>query len=754
MASVQLRDGSTAEIPDGLSPDAMENYATGAQAAYDAAHAPSPPASATEPSLWDKVVAFGNQTPAQALGFNTSPDATASAPPSAPSAPPVDPIALMYPPDTSPRLNAAANWIRTNIGHSAPVNFAANVGADIAALPWDVPASISNAILHTAQNFGYAPNEPSMSMAAPWIKGELGTTPSTDPWMNRAETAAQIAATGGGSLTSRLLSGVFGEAKGEAGSYVGGKIADVTDPRLREALETGGAVAAQGVPENKIGSWVVSRFGNNDAPTKYDAAKVVQGVTGADQPPVTAGQLGGGFMQTIENLLGKIPFTGTPIHSAQADVQSQIEDAIQKAAGNVAQGAPVSTATNAPGDALLTGVREHVANALNTAKPQIDAIENKLGTQNTFGPGGGSAMVDPRGLINELNGMKTATDAAGNVRNAVDPGTAAQIDAEIAKINSVRQPEDPALHAQLQSRIGALQSFLGQSGVDPGVRAQVEGQLRNAQAAQDANMKVSFETLRQMKTRLGDSAFGSGTPSLDDATDGRAYGAYSNAIQGFANQLDPALGKQYSDATGAYSNAMDLQRAFKKVTQGANEQGLTSTMTGGLTAPTKVQSFSQTPGMSPIWNQAAANTIAMLGRDKNGVFNVNNFAQTWGAPGAEGGMTPEAKALYTRGSPDMVKVLDAAATLGQGFDPTGGRKRPVTSHDAIFALLADRLLNGVLGEKGAAATTAALGAPYAASAGIESGPFKRALAGQSTPYSVSLPAIMAVAQQQGRNQGY
>jgi hypothetical protein len=167
-----------------------------------------------------------------------------------------------------------------------------------------------------------------------------------------------------------------------------------------------------------------------------------------------------------------------------------------------------------------------------------------------------------------------------------------------------------------------------------------------------------------MKTRLGTARSAPGTPSLDDATDGRAYGAYSNAIQGFANQLDPALGKQYSDATGAYSNAMDLQRAFKKVTQGANEQGLTSTMTGGLTAPTKVQSFSQdTPGMSPIWNQAAANTIAMLGH-KNGVFNVNNFARTWGAPGAAGGITPEAKDLYTRGSPDMAKVLDAAATLG------------------------------------------------------------------------------------------
>ena len=83
-------------------------------------------------------------------------------------------------------------------------------------------------------------------MAAPRIKADLGVTPLTDPWGQRAETAAQIAATGGGSLWSRLVQGVFGEAKGEAGSTVGGKIADATDPRLREGLETAGALTAQG----------------------------------------------------------------------------------------------------------------------------------------------------------------------------------------------------------------------------------------------------------------------------------------------------------------------------------------------------------------------------------------------------------------------------------------------------------------------------------------------------------------------------
>jgi hypothetical protein len=52
------------------------------------------------------------------------------------------------------------------------------------------------------------------------------------------------------------------------------------------------------------------------------------------------------------------------------------------------------------------------------------------------------------------------------------------------------------------------------------------------------------------------------------------------------------------------------------------------------------------------------------------------------------------------------------------------------------------------------ATGALAAAPLAASAGIESNPFKRALAGQSSSYSLNMPAIIAVAQQQGRNQGY
>ena len=700
MAAVQLRDGSIAEIPDGLSPDAMENYATRAQAAYDTAKStpaqpvpptPSNPPPNASPSLWDKVSAFGNQTPTDLIK----------------SIPSADDV---FPRDQYPGVNAVRDWMRSNIQQSAPGNFAANVAADVATVPWDAPASILNPILHTAQNYGYGSGVADAPLLGPTLKAKVGVTPSTDPWYNAAETTAQAAATSGESLVPAVANAAWNVVKGEAGSWLGDKIADLWgDPRLRELFQVGGTLAGSQAPVSKVTTPFVSKvFGDPDAATTMANAKIVQDTTGADSAPVTAGQLGGGFIKTIENWLGKIPVTGTPIHSSQADTQSQIEQAVKKAAQNVAGSSPTSLDTNAPGAALLDGVRAHVQSAMAAAKPQIDNIENQLGVQNTFGPGGGAAMVDPRGLINDLNNMKTATDAAGNVRTIVAPEVAAQIDAEIAKLNSARQPETPAL------------------GTD------------------DANMKVPFEALRQMKTRLGASAFGPGTPSLDDLLDGKVYKAYGNTIQGFANQLDPALGAQYSKATGDYANAADLERTFRKTVDSGNQQSLTTTLKGGLTAPDKVTTYaSQAP--ASVWNQAAANTIAMLGGHP---FNTKTFAQTWG------NMPDDAKALYTRGNPEMSKVLDAAANLGAGFDPTGGRNRPMTTSDAFMPVVLDRLASGVLGEKGAAAAATLASIPYAASRGLESGGFKNALAGQQTPWQLNLPALLAVAQQQGRNQGY
>ena len=395
-------------------------------------------------------------------------------------------------------------------------------------------------------------------------------------------------------------------------------------------------------------------------------AETVQNVTGDPKTPVTAGQLGGPFIRTIESWLGKLPGVGGPVLSAQANVEDQIRRTRDIAAQAVAgPNAMVDTSPSAPGTALLNGVRDYVNSKINSAKPQIDAIENQLGTQNTRGPGGGSAMVDVRGLVNDLQGLKTSTDAAGNVRATVAPEVASQIDTEIANINRARQPEDPALHAQLQGRINALQSFLNQSGVDPGVRAQVERQLQAASAAQDANLKVPFEALRQMKTLQGAETFGDGTPTLNGHMGGKVYGAYGDALQGFANALDPALGQDYSKATGDYNDAMKLQRTFKNIVQGANENQLTSTMMSGHKGPESIRALAGTP----VWNQAAANTIAMLGRTPSGAFDAGQFAKQWNSA------TDDAKTFYTRGSPDMRRALNAAANLGAVSARRGGPRR-------------------------------------------------------------------------------
>jgi hypothetical protein len=778
--NVILSDGTPAIIPDGLSDDAITNQIHRLEAANNNAKAAAAPpsqgasssAATAEPGFWSKVVAWGNQTPQEAFGFGkptgTPPAVTGAAPKWGFPGLSSDPTAGFGAPDPIftrerlPSVYAALDWLKS----TSPGNFVGNVGADIAALPWDAPASISNAILHTAQNYGFAPNEPSAEMAAPRIKAALGVTPLANPWAQRAETAAETAATSGGGLVQRVVNAVLGEAKGEAGSYAGGKIADVTDPRLHEGLSTAGAVTAQAAPFDRAAAVTVAPVAKKlfgapepgpnappDAPpgpaATYKAAQEVQNFTGSPTTPITAGQLSAPFLQTVERWLSGLPLVGSPIKSAQANVEEQIRQTRDKAAQAVAgPNATVDTSPSAPGIALLNGVRDHVNNAVNAAKPQIDAIENQLGTQNVRGPGGGSAMVDVRGLVNALNGLKSATDAAGNVRATVAPEIAAKIDAEIANINRARQPENPALDAFMQSNINRAQSLLNDPQTPPQNIPSLQAQLQHYQALKDANLRVPFEALRQMKTLQGADTFGDGTPTLNGYMDGKVYAVYGKALQGFADSLDPKLGADYSKATSDYQNAMNLQRTFKKIVQGANENQLTSTMTSGLKGPENIRALAGTPA----WSQAAANTIAMLGRTPSGAFDVNQFVKQWG------GATDAAKAFYTQGSPAMRDALDAAVLLGRSYK--GGPEKPLTASG--YALTSG--LEHLLGLGGPAAKYGVPAALGLGTMGLESAPMTRALAGQS-PLETwgqsalrnlrqNLPALLAVAQQQGRSQGY
>ena len=115
--NVTLSDGTVAAVPDGLSDDAIKNFTTRLEAANSNAKSASAASSqsqgASEPSLWDKVVAWGNQTPAQALGF-APPSGASSVNVPVSNAPPelLPETAPLFPRDQYPGVDAALDWMQ------------------------------------------------------------------------------------------------------------------------------------------------------------------------------------------------------------------------------------------------------------------------------------------------------------------------------------------------------------------------------------------------------------------------------------------------------------------------------------------------------------------------------------------------------------------------------------------------------------------------------------------------------------------
>jgi hypothetical protein len=724
--NVTLSDGTIASIPDGLDADAIKNNVQRLEVANKSS----------------------KQVPAQTgapgtIDFNA-------------------PVQTTSPFDAAIKAagqQAGSYLSSADAASGGALNLAGNVGADYLGRAWDAPASISNAIVHTAQKFGFAKDEPDIPTIAGTIKSGMGVTPETDPWMQAIETAATIGlgggSTGRGALAdviSKAATGAKGEALNWLGSNIGGDVLGYINPKLQELGEMGGAIASQVLPTRYAGNKAGAAAANPNAPTLYNEAEKVQAAnTQPGQPapplPVTAGILGGPFVKKVESWLGMIPGTGQPIESARSNVEQQVQQTRDQSAGAVAPGGVVDTSASAPGAALMDATRAYVNGKLATAKPQMDAIENAI-QANTQGPAGGRALVDPSGLISELNAMKyTPPDAAGNRQFAHDPGLTNDIDAEIANIRAAREPEDPVLHQQLTNQINQAQTALS-AAQTPQQAAGLQAQIQQLQAAQDANLKISFPRLRAMKTQQGYDLNPDGaTRTINDRLGGQVYTAYGNAIGDYVNSLDPTgqMGPQYTKAMGDYSDAMDAQREFKKVTEGANEATLTGRLERGLRGPEDVQSLATTPG----FRQASANTLGVMGQTPQG-FDPKAFGLAWSKA------APAAKPLYTQGAPDAAGNLDAAASLASNLNmrPQPGGLR----HSLVGLALLEPMIDHLFGHGTSAATTAAaLGVPTAASAALESSPVLRAMAGRSMPWSQKLqqniPAIMAVAQAQGRNQG-
>jgi hypothetical protein len=631
-------------------------------------------------------------------------------------------------------LSKAGNAITSTpgLGWTGPTaNMAANVGANVVSLPWDAPAAITNAITQTAKNYGYAKDEPDFPLLAPKLKSDLGITPTSGTWAPRIENAATIASTLGESLLPSAIKGAVMEGVGEGGSYLGQKIAENTDPRLSPLLQVLGATSANAIPWEHIGSVLFSPQRPTDAGKTLAAAMQTQADFNAanpddpmTRPPITAGQVGGNFVKGAERIFEAVPIMGMGVANARANAKEGMVQGRDTAATAVGA-TPTNTTPNASGDALYWGVRR---NLTDTAQ-QMDNVENTIA--NYQRPGGGDALIDVHPLLDALQAMQTRTDPAGNVYPNVAPAIGTMIDNEIANINSARVPEDQNLHVQLQSQIQGLHTQINDPNTPPQNIPALQAQLDQAASQMDANLKIPFTVLRQMKTLQSyDVNPQTGMPTLNGHMGGQVLDAYRNTIQGHVNNLDPQLAAQYQAANDQYKTAADATRAIGN----SNEGTLSSMMRTGMGSPSEVAEVAQTP----VWGQAAGNQIRQTGQNTKGEFVPRQFAAQWDA------MTPAAKQLYTQTFPAAADTLDNVSQLARKYDipPEAGGLTKSLAWLEVF----NRFLEGV-GMKGALA---------AAPAGYlgESMPLIRSLAGRPQPYfqtlSQNLPALAAVAAQQQR----
>lgn len=634
---------------------------------------------------------------------------------------------------TGGKISGAASWLNAKSGGAlAPtVNMAGNVAANVAALPWDAPAAITNAITKTARNYGVYADRPYVEypMIAPQLKQAFGVTPEAGPISSRVENALTIASTGGEGLIPRLVKGVVGEGLSEGGSYAGEKIAENTDPRLAPVLETGGSLAAFGAPYEQVFSKSLTPLRGSDAGSTYDSALAAQdaiNAAGGDmtRPPITTGMVGAPFVKQIERVVGAFPVLGQGVQSARENATEGMIQGRDISAEQVGA-TPTDTTKNSPGTALKYGTEDY----LNNVSQRMDNVESAI-ANNSQGPRGGAALIDVHGLLDDLQNMKTTTDAAGNVHPNVAPQIGAMIDNEISNINRARTPEDPQLHAQLVSQAQGLQFAINAPNTPPQQIPALQAQLAQTVAAIDANMKVPFNVLRQMKTLNSYDVNADGTPTLNGHMGGKVLDAYRDTIQSHVNNLDPQLGAQYQGLNDEYKVASTANRAIAN----KDEASQTSMLRRGLGAPSAVEDVAGTP----VWGEAAGNTIRQMGQN-TGKFVPREFAQTWD------NMNPAARALYTQTHPNAADQLNNVSQLARNYDipsEAGG------STKALAALLAlDKFLEGV-GVKGA---LAAIPVGYLG----QSMPTIRAVAGRPQPYFQSLqqniPALMAVARNQAQN---
>jgi hypothetical protein len=751
--NVTLSDGTIGSIPDELSDDDVKNSLIQLEAAHnkDKATPPPQPQGVLQQAFprdqypgVNAALDWLNQTPAQA-------------------APGVDRALGGYPSAIASGINRATGGYAGSIG-----NFGANVAADTATGAVDAPASVINAAIHNAQRYGYGAGTPDIPLQAPVFKHSFGVTAPTTWAGQQAETLADLVVgnkIAGARLLPAILTGAAQYGMQGVGGAVGSSAAGAVDPRLQELGGMVGALSPSLAPKESIGSafsqWAGLRGKNGS--DLYDQTRDQGAATGNPDLMPTAGMVGSPGVAALERGGAAFPLLNIPIKNAQGAVASAVGKGVTEAANQLATpGTKPDVTAGAPGALLQRLTQEDLTRQWQAAKNAIDQVETSAGVGNLRDANGNPALVSGPALQNLLGSLGGLTGQV--VDGRVIPtsvGSGGDIaNSAAARVRGALTPIDPVLDRNLNTALTTTQMQLANVNMPPAAKPALYAQAQDLQNQINANKGVSFEALRRLKSEI---ASGITQGSVDGYTGNRITDALAGGIQQHLDAVAPALGQQYTKARQDYADAMKYRdqltgpgvvnvvgkpQAPGEYLNPPGETDITNRVAGFLRNPERAGVLPQTPG----WRDAVAALVSRLGQN-NGRFDPQTFLQQWGDTklGSSTGSTPEGRALFTTPSPEAAWLLDnsqaIARALEQGPETHGGEG------NIAGPLATTAIAEHVMGTHG----LGSLVAGGLAASGLERPGTIRALAGRPAPYfqqTSPLPAIMAVAQAQGRNQGY
>jgi hypothetical protein len=534
---------------------------------------------------------------------------------------------------------------------------------------------------------------------------------------------------------------------GEAGGFVGGLVPGSVP------LETAGSKTISALPES-----VQNTIRAPNAGDVYAATQRVGAQTGNPDLTPTAGMVGGPIVKSLEKSAMSFPGVNIPVLNARARVGAGLEQGVDTAASQLAQpGTNINTSPGGAGAEWRGAAQDQLTQAWQTAQNNTRQVENDASSRNLTDANGNPQLVTGPvldALRTKLNGIMGFNNQGRTISTLSGAGDAT-VNGVLNDIASKLQDQDPILGLNLRQNQGQIQNQLNDPNTPAAAKPALQAQLDQVNQDIIDNKGVSFDTLRQHKSNMGNLA------QQGDWVAGEVTDALRDALGAHLNATDPnGLGQRYANAVQGYNDAMNLKRSFTTARTNAvgptpspgeytappGDTQLANAAANLLKNPQNAQPYLNTPGFRNV----LAAVVSRLGQ-RNAEFNPTQAAKDIG------GITPEGQSLLTQqsagpaGPPSTVPLLNDVRTAGNAYDLKPGPA------GLSGALATTAMAEGAAERAGWLRTLMGGGA---AALGMERPGAVRAIAGvpQAWRQQINTPALIQLAnmqaQRQAQNQGW